>query len=88
MLRPARERFVVRREGERFRVVGRDVERWVEAADLDDPRSVAALQRRLVKEGVERKLASAGAQRGDEVVIGDRAFEFFPGDEPESPERP
>ncbi|HXJ64163.1 MAG TPA: GTPase ObgE [Actinomycetota bacterium] len=82
VLRPARERFVVRREGERFRVVGRDVERWVAAADLDDPRSVTALQRLLVKEGVERKLASAGARRGDEIVIGDRAFEFFPEDEP------
>ena len=82
VLRPARERFVVRREGERFRVVGRDVERWVAAADFDDPRSVTTLQRRLVREGVERKLASAGARRGDEVVIGDRAFEFFPEDEP------
>ncbi len=86
VLRPARERFVVRREGERFRVVGRDVERWVAAADFDDPRSVTTLQRRLVKEGVERKLASAGARRGDEVVIGDRAFEFFPGDEPPDPD--
>jgi hypothetical protein len=31
-----------------------------------------------VKEGVERRLAAAGARRGDEVVIGDRAFEFYP----------
>ena len=43
---------------------------------------MTALQRLLVKEGVERKLASAGARRGDEIVIGDRAFEFFPEDEP------
>jgi GTP-binding protein len=78
VLRPARERFVVRREGERYRVVGRDVERWVAATDFEDPRAVATLQRRLAKEGVERKLASVGARRGDEVVIGDRAFEFFP----------
>jgi GTP-binding protein len=82
VLRPARERFVVRREGERFRVIGRDVERWVAAADFEDPRSVATLQRKLVREGVERKLASSGARRGDEVVIGDRAFEFFPENEP------
>ena len=85
VLRPARERFVVRREGERFRVVGRDVERWVAAVDFDDPRSVTTLQRRLVKEGVERRLAAAGARRGDEIVIGDRAFEFFPEDEPPPP---
>jgi Obg family GTPase CgtA-like protein len=74
---------VVRREGDaRFRVVGRDVERWVAATDFEDPRAVVTLQRRLVREGVEHKLASVGARRGDEVVIGDRAFEFFPEGEP------
>jgi len=78
VLRPGRERFIVRREGDRFRVVGRDVERWVAATDFEDPRAVVGLQRRLVDEGVERKLATAGARRGDEVIIGDRAFEFFP----------
>jgi Obg family GTPase CgtA-like protein len=48
--------------------------------DLDDPRHLARLQRRLVKEGVERQLAVAGARRGDEVVIGAVAFEFRPGE--------
>jgi GTP-binding protein len=81
VLRPARPRFTVRREGERFRVVGRGVERWVAEADLDDPGHVARLQRRLVKEGVERELVAAGARRGDEVVIGGTAFEFLPGEE-------
>jgi len=78
VLRPARPRFTVRREGERFRVVGRGVERWVSETDLEDPAKVERLQRRLVKEGVERELVSAGARRGDEVVIGDVAFEFIP----------
>jgi GTP-binding protein len=78
VLRPARPRFVVRREGERFRVVGRGVERWVAETDLEDPGKVRRLQRRLVREGVERQLAAAGARRGDEVVIGDVAFEFVP----------
>ncbi len=78
VLRPGRPRFVVRREGDRFRVVGRGVERWVAETDFDDPRGVVELQRRLTKEGVERQLAAAGARRGDEVVIGDRAFEFIP----------
>ena len=41
-------------------------------------REVVALQKRFVKEGVERQLVVAGARRGDEVVIGDRAFEFIP----------
>jgi Obg family GTPase CgtA-like protein len=39
-----------------------------------------ALQRRLVKEGVERELASKGAHRGDEVLIGSHVFEYIPED--------
>ena len=80
VLRPGRPTFVVRREGEAFRVVGRGVERWVAETDFDDEGEVAALQRRLAKEGVERQLAAAGAVRGDEVRIGDRAFDFLPED--------
>ena len=34
---------------------------------------------------VERQLEAAGAARGDEVVIGDRAFEFYPGEPGEKP---
>ena len=78
VLRPARPRFVVKKEGERFRVIGRGVETWVSETDLEDPEKLARLQRRLVNEGVERELASAGARRGDEVVIGDVAFEYLP----------
>jgi GTP-binding protein len=78
VLRPARPRFVVKKEGERFRVIGRGVETWVSETDLEDPEKLARLQRRLVKEGVERELASAGARHGDEVVIGDVAFEYLP----------
>jgi GTP-binding protein len=81
VLRPARARFTVRREGDRFRVVGRGIERLVAETDLDDPRKVTQLQKRLVREGVERQLAAAGARRGDEVVIGSIAFEFLPDEE-------
>jgi GTP-binding protein len=85
VLRPARPRFVVKREGERFRVVGRGVERWVSETDLEDPQKIERLQKRLVREGVERQLAVAGAKRGDEVVIGDVAFEFIPEEERDGP---
>jgi len=81
VLRPGREPFVIRREGEQYVVDGPKVERWVEETDLEDPRQVVALQRRLVRAGVERRLAQAGARRGDEVVIGGRPFEFIPEDE-------
>jgi GTP-binding protein len=80
VIRPAREPFMVRREGEGFRVTGQRVERWVAEVDMDDPRQVADLQRRLVRAGVERRLEQAGARRGDEVVIGKQAFEFIPED--------
>jgi GTP-binding protein len=78
VLRPSRPRFSVRKEGDRFRVTGRNVERWVSETDLEDPAQVVELQKRLVKEGVERELASLGARRGDEVMIGAQTFEFFP----------
>ena len=62
-------------------MTGRSVERWVLEADLDDEGDVLTLAGRLKKEGVERKLASLGARRGDEVAILDRVFEYLP-DEP------
>jgi GTP-binding protein len=78
VLRPGRPRFTVSKEDGGWRVAGRSVERWVAETDLDDDRQVARLQRRLIDEGVERQLARAGARRGDEVRILDRAFEFLP----------
>lgn len=82
VLRPGRPRFTVHRDPDgRWRVSGRSVERWVFETDLEDDGDVATLQRRLQKEGVERKLASLGARRGDEVAIGDRVFEFLPDEE-------
>ena len=87
VLRPGRETFTVKQEGGRFRVSGRRVERWVAETDLQDPRQVIGLQRRLIRAGVERKLAELGARRGDEVVIGEVPFQFIPGGE-EAGERP
>ncbi|HEX4941426.1 MAG TPA: GTPase ObgE [Actinomycetota bacterium] len=84
VLRPGRARFTISRESGGWRVVGRNVERWVHDTDLDDERALAALQRKLIKEGVERQLAKAGARRGDEIRISDRTFEFLP--EVERPE--
>jgi GTP-binding protein len=82
VLRPGRPRFTVAREDGGWRVTGRNVERWVRETDIDDERQLTRLQRRLIKEGVERQLTKAGAHRGDEIRISDRAFEFLPGDDP------
>jgi len=79
VLRPGREPFAVRQVGEgRFAVEGRTVERWVRDADLEDPRNVVALQERLRKAGVERRLEELGAHRGDEVTIAGQSFEYIP----------
>jgi GTP-binding protein len=84
VLRPGRPRFTVEREGSGWRVKGQRVERMLLETDLDDEVQLAKLQKRLVREGVERRLGELGARRGDEVAIGDRVFEFLPesADEP------
>jgi GTP-binding protein HflX len=79
VLRPGRPRFTVTREGpHRWRVAGRSVERWVMEADLEDEHDLERLQKRMVKDGIERTLAAEGARHGDEVQILDRVFEFLP----------
>jgi GTPase len=87
VLRPGRARFTVSREAGGWRVVGRNVERWVLETNIDDERELADLQRRLIKEGVERQLTKAGARRGDEIRISDRTFEFLPESEPRADRR-
>lgn len=78
VLRPGREPFTIRREGERFRVEGPLVERWVAETDFEDEGAVSRLQDRLRGHGVERRLEDMGARRGDEVVIGAQSFLFIP----------
>jgi GTPase len=81
VVRPGRDAFTVRREGVRFRVSGRRIERWVAETDMQDPGEVAGLQRKLARAGVERRLVAEGARRGDEVSIGHTTFEFIPDEE-------
>jgi len=66
------------REGTGFRVLGDRPSRWVAMTDLDNPQAVAYLQRRLRRAGVEDLLAQAGARPGDEVLVGEAAFEYEP----------
>ena len=81
VLRPGRPRFTVERDGRRWRVKGQAVERWILETDMDDEGQLVKLQKRLVKEGIERRLIELGARRGEEVTIRDRVFEFLPGDQ-------
>nr|WP_239000939.1 GTPase ObgE [Jiangella asiatica] len=62
--------FTVTNEGERFRVRGVKPERWIRQTDFTNDEAVGFLADRLAKLGVEDALIKAGAQAGDEVVIG------------------
>ncbi|MEA2452107.1 MAG: GTPase [Actinomycetota bacterium] len=68
----------VAREDKAWRVTGKQVERLVATTDMDNEEALTRLQRRLITMGVERELAAAGARAGDEVRIGDAAFDFEP----------
>ncbi|MEX0985365.1 MAG: GTPase ObgE [Actinomycetota bacterium] len=79
VLRPGRAPFtVVRSDDGVWHVSGRNVERWVLETDLDRAHEINVLQKRLRKEGVERRLAALGAHTGDDVEIRGRIFEFLP----------
>lgn len=76
-----KESFRVIREGDLFRVVGKQVESLVKRWDTDTPQGIAYLQGKLKRMGVEEALVQAGAREGDTVVIGDRVFDFVPDEE-------
>ena len=86
VLRPGRPRFTIEREDDGgWRVAGRGVERWVMETDMDDDRQIERLQRRLIREGVERRLVAMGARAGQDVRIRDLSFEFLPDRKPGEP---
>jgi GTP-binding protein len=59
-----------------FEVKGHGVERMVIMTEWNNEEAIAFLQKRMVKAGVEKALAEAGAVDGDEVRIAGKAFEF------------
>ena len=71
--------FKITREGERYVVRGERPERWIKQTDFSNDEAVGYLADRLNRLGVEDALAKAGAQPGDEVVVGDVSFDFEPG---------
>jgi GTPase len=77
-IRPESDAVDVLRENEAYRVRSARAERLVARFDLTNPDAVRYVQERLVGLGVEEALEKAGAKAGDEVRIGDEAFEFIP----------
>ncbi|MCW2692469.1 MAG: GTPase ObgE [Mycobacterium sp.] len=82
VLRPtpvAEEQFAVQQTAPgSFAVTGRKVSRWVAQTDFSNEEAVGFLADRLAVLGVEAELAKKGARPGDEVVIGDVAFDWEP----------
>jgi GTP-binding protein len=76
------DEMAVRRENESWRVTGIRVERAVAMTDMNNEEAVRRLQRQLIAMGVEKMLSRSGAEVGDEVRIGDTAFDFEPEDAP------
>jgi GTP-binding protein len=74
---------VVREGSGQFRVLGDRPARWVAMTDLDNDDAVGYLQRRMKRAGIDDLLAEAGATVGDEISVGDIAFEYHPGDQPD-----
>jgi len=74
--RPIGTTFIVTREEGGWRVAGRSAERAVAYADLTLMEAADMAARRLSRLGVDEALVAAGAVEGDEVRIGDLAFEF------------
>jgi GTPase len=62
-----------------FEIRGRGIELLVRRHDLENPEALAYLEQRLREIGVVAALRSAGFEPGDEVRIGEHAFELDPG---------
>jgi GTPase len=63
--------FEVVQESGRYVVRGQKPTRWVHQTDFTNDEAVGYLADRLARLGIEEALLAAGAQAGDEVVIGD-----------------
>ncbi|HUF94596.1 MAG TPA: Obg family GTPase CgtA [Acidimicrobiia bacterium] len=68
--------FTIFREEDAWRVSGRSAERAVAFADLTVLEAADMAAKRLTRLGVDDALQKAGAVEGDEVGIGDLAFEL------------
>ena len=68
--------FWIEREGDAYRVHGKDVERLVKKLNLDGHDAWSYLNERLDRMGVFRELSGAGVTEGDRIRIGDVELEF------------
>jgi GTP-binding protein len=81
LYRPAeRDAFHVECSGDGvFTISGPAVERLIERHDLENEEALAYLEERLRAMGVIKQLEAIGFEPGEEIRIGDVAFELYPG---------
>jgi GTP-binding protein len=76
------DEFTITLEDRQYRVRGEKVTRWVRQTDFTNDEAVGYLADRLNRLGVEERLLAMGAERGDDIVIGDNedavVFDFDP----------
>lgn len=75
---PEEEILIERLSEHAWKVKNPKIERMVRMTDWLNDEAVDYMRNKLIKIGVEDKLAVAGAASGDEVVIADMPFEFQP----------
>ncbi|MGI8633538.1 MAG: Obg family GTPase CgtA, partial [Solirubrobacterales bacterium] len=61
-----------------WRIDGPGIQTLINRHDLANPEALAFVEERLHQIGVVRALRRAGFDDGDEVRIGDDAFDFMP----------
>ncbi len=61
-----------------FEVEGRGIEMLVERHDLANAEAIAYLERRMTEIGIVKALRKAGFEDGDEVRVGEHAFDMHP----------
>ncbi len=70
------QRFVIKKENDVFVISGKEIEKHVVMADLNNDQSVERLGRIMDKMGIYKALREAGAVEGDTVRIKDFEFEY------------
>ncbi len=68
--------FDVKKEGNKFRVVGPKVEKFVSRTDFNNVHSVARLNDIFERMGVNKALRRLGAKAGDKIIAANRQFRF------------
>jgi GTPase len=72
--------YQVRRSGDHsFEISGAPVERLIARHDLENQESLAYIEERLRAMGVIKELEAQGFEPGEEITIGEVAFDLYPG---------